>query len=363
MLPTKIVSGGQTGADRAALDFAIHHDIPHGGWVPKGRLTEAGPLPARYNVQEMPLRSYAGRTEQNVINSDGTLIVSHGKLTGGSLLTRQYSKRHRRPWLHIDLSRCPLSDAAMLVSRWIDGQGIAVLNVAGPRASKDPQIYRGVISLLEKSICEKKRIAVVLFDFGGVIAEEGWKKGLGIIAKANRLDAAAFLKKASDLIYETGYILGRCTAHPFWAALRKKTGIKEDDATLMHEILSRFIPRDWMIDLVKQLKAAKLTVGILSDQTDMLDTLNARHDFYRWFDYVFNSYHIGKGKRDVSLFDDIAELLKSSPGRILFIDDDPGHVERAKQRGWQTILYVDRDVFQKEMKRYLDLSHIQIKEE
>ncbi len=345
MLPTKIISGGQTGADRAALDFAIRHGIPYGGWVPKGRLTETGTLPARYNLQEMPHRSYAERTEQNVIDSDATLIISHGKLSGGSLLTRQYAKRHRHPWLHIDLNRQPLSEAATLLSHWIDAQAVSVLNVAGPRASKDPHIYRGVMRLLDTSFCVKKRIAIILFDFGGVLAEEGWRKGLAVIAKANRLDPAAFLKTASDVIYETGYILGQCTAHSFWTALRKKTGIQEDDAALMQEILSRFIPRDWMLDLVKKLKAAKFTVGILSDQTDMLDTLNARYDFFRWFDHVFNSYHIGKGKRDVSLFDDIAVFLQTPPHQILFIDDDPGHVERARQQGWKAILYEGRDLF------------------
>jgi len=353
VLPTKIVSGGQTGADQAALDFAVRHGIPYGGWVPKGRLTEAGPLSARYNLQEMPHRSYAKRTEQNVIDSDGTLIISHGKLTGGSLLTRQYAKRHRRPWLHLDLNRQPLSDAAVLVCRWMDAQAVSVLNVAGPRASKDPHIYRDVMRLLDTSFFVRNRISLILFDFGGVIAEEGWKTGLGIIAKANRLDAAAFLKTASDLIYETGYILGHCTAHSFWAALRKKTGLREDDATFMREILSRFIPRGWMLDLVDQLKAAKITLGILSDQTDMLDTLNARYDFFKRFDHVFNSYRIGKGKRDSTLFDDIAGLLKTPPHQILFIDDDPGHVERARRKGWKAILYKDRHSFQKEIAYHL----------
>jgi putative hydrolase of the HAD superfamily len=354
MILTKIISGGQTGADRAALDFAIKHNIPHGGWIPKGRLTEAGRLPDRYQLRETPRQSYAERTERNIIDSDGTLIVSHGKLTGGSLLTRQYAKRQRRPWLHIDLDRDnSLPGAAAVVSRWLDAHAIKVLNVAGPRASKDPAIYRSVMRLLQKTLYGTSRIEAVLFDFGGVIAEEGWKKGLTCIAKANRLDAAAFLKTASDVIYETGHILGKCTANPFWATLRKRTGIREDNATLIHEVISRFIPRTWMIDLVKRLKAAGLTVGILSDQTEMLDVLNTRFDFFKWFDRVFNSYHIGKGKRDATLFDDIAGYLKIPPERILFIDDDPGHVDRARQRGWHAILYVERATFEKEMRKYL----------
>ena len=84
---TKIISGGQTGADRAALDVAIELDIPHGGWIPKGKKTEAGVIPDKYQLKEMPTASYPKRTEQNVIDSDGTLILTHGKLTGGSALT------------------------------------------------------------------------------------------------------------------------------------------------------------------------------------------------------------------------------------------------------------------------------------
>jgi putative hydrolase of the HAD superfamily len=117
--------------------------------------------------------------------------------------------------------------------------------------------------------------------------------------------------------------------------------------------MSRFILNDRMIDFVQSLKAKKLTVGILSDQTDWLDQLNARFDFFRHFDSVFNSYHLGKGKRDSSLFDDIAYALKTPPERILFIDDDPGNVERARQKGWNAILYVDFDSFQTQMAEYL----------
>ena len=208
---------------------------------------------------------------------------------------------------------------------------------------------------MEKSIRNNNSIDVILFDFGGVLAEEGWKKGLRVIADANGLDSDTFLQTAHDTVYETGYILGKGSESSFWNALRKKTGIHGDDASLMHEILSRFILRDWMIDLVKRLKSQNLTVGILSDQTDMLDRLNARFDFFKWFDYVFNSYHVGKGKRDISLFDDVAGVLKTPPDRILFIDDDPGHVERARQKGWKAILYVNRESFHLEMDKLLKI--------
>ena len=100
---TKIISGGQTRADQAALDFAIENDMSHGGWIPKGRMTEEGPLPARYYLQEMPTKSYPKRSEKNILDSDGTLIVPHGKITGGTALTRKLAVKHAKPWLHIDL--------------------------------------------------------------------------------------------------------------------------------------------------------------------------------------------------------------------------------------------------------------------
>jgi len=230
---------------------------------------------------------------------------------------------------------------------------IKVLTVAGPRASKDNDIYEGVMNLLEKSICKNRMIDVVLFDFGGVLAEEGWKKGFRVIAEANGLDGDELIQTASDTVYETGYILGKGSESSFWNAMREKTGIQGDDASLMHEIISRFILRDWMIDLVKKLKSENLIVGILSDQTDMLDKLNARFDFFKWFDYVFNSYHMGKGKWDISLFDDIAGLLKTPPDRILFIDDDPGNVQRARQKGWKAILYINYNPFLLEIDKLL----------
>jgi len=145
----KIISGGQTGADRAALDFAIERGIPYGGWVPKGRKTEDGTLPEKYHLQEMPTGEYSERTQKNILDSDGTLIVSHGRLTGGSALTRELAKRHNRPCLYVDLETTNINDAANKVRKWIDMKHIRVLNVAGPRASKDPKIYDVTMALLE----------------------------------------------------------------------------------------------------------------------------------------------------------------------------------------------------------------------
>jgi len=207
--------------------------------------------------------------------------------------------------------------------------------------------------MMNASIQENGKIDVVLFDFAGVIAEEGWKEGLKVIAKANGLDQSKLLQDAIDIIYSTGYLMGKAPESRFWGAVREKTGIKENDASITKEIFSRFLIRDWMIDLVKKLKAKQITVGILSDHTDWLDKLNQRYDFFKWFDHVFNSYHLGKGKRDSSLFDDVARTLGRPPERILFIDDDPGHVDRARKKGWKAIRYVDRDSFIEEMQMIL----------
>jgi len=145
----KIISGGQTGADRAALDVALKFNIPHGGWIPKGRITEEGRLPDKYQLQEMPTKSYPARTEQNVIDSDGTLIFSRGEPTGGTVYTRKMVHKHKKHIFHIDLNLATSFDAASLILQWIDAHKIKTLNVAGPRASKDPEIYEDVFKILE----------------------------------------------------------------------------------------------------------------------------------------------------------------------------------------------------------------------
>ena len=145
----KIISGGQTGADRAALDVAIKEGIPHGGWIPKGRKAEDGMLPDKYQLQEMSTASYPKRTEQNVLDSDGTLIVSHGKLNGGSALTRKLAEKHKRPHIHLDMNKLSVNDAVDALRVWIGNNEIMILNVAGPRASKDPDIYNETAIIFE----------------------------------------------------------------------------------------------------------------------------------------------------------------------------------------------------------------------
>ncbi len=157
----KIVSGGQTGVDRAALDAAITLGIEHGGWCPQGRLAEDGRIDDRYQLQEMATADYAERTERNVIDSDGTLILYHRKLQGGTLLTNRLAKRHGKPLHRVRLDRLhsarPLQSQTAPERRmlhatldWIHEHGIGVLNVAGPRGSSHPEIGRQAFDFLCK---------------------------------------------------------------------------------------------------------------------------------------------------------------------------------------------------------------------
>ena len=137
-----IISGGQTGADRAAFDFALENGIGIGGFVPKGRRAEDGKISASYpNLIEMAKRNYAERTELNVKNSDATLIVSHNKLTGGSLLTKKFAEKHQKPFLHIDFLDASLEESAAKTGKWLASINCKRLNIAGSRASTDPAIY------------------------------------------------------------------------------------------------------------------------------------------------------------------------------------------------------------------------------
>jgi len=148
----KIISGCQTGADIAGIDAAISYDFPYGGWVPKGRRTEAGPLPEKYLVQEMPTKGYPKRTEQNVVDSDGTVIFVHGKLSGGSDLTRKLAEKHKKPWLHLDMLENSVESAADTLLAWSDRMGVEVLNVAGRSASKDSHIYAVVFQVISRTL-------------------------------------------------------------------------------------------------------------------------------------------------------------------------------------------------------------------
>jgi hypothetical protein len=137
MTVKKIISGGQTGVDRAALDAAIALGIEHGGWCPQGRLAEDGRIPDCYRLEETDAPDYPVRTECNVLYSDATLILYRGQLSGGTLLTVRLAEQHGRPCLAVDLDS-PLTPAK--IRKWFDVNHVDVLNVAGPRESQSPNI-------------------------------------------------------------------------------------------------------------------------------------------------------------------------------------------------------------------------------
>ena len=142
----KIVSGGQTGVDRAGLDVALELGIDSGGWVPRGRLAEDGLVPAKYpNMVESASKKYPWRTEHNVIDSDATLIVSRGPLEGGSLQTAVYAEQYGKPYLVVDLL---LDKTPEKVVAWLQMVQPEILNVAGPRESKAPLIQEEAFKFL-----------------------------------------------------------------------------------------------------------------------------------------------------------------------------------------------------------------------
>ncbi len=134
----KIISGGQIGVDRAALDVALELDIPCGGWCPKGRLAEDGAIDARYPLRETPTSEYAQRTAWNVRDSEGTLVLTWGPPTDGTAFTVLAAEQQGKPHLVVDLAE---TDDVEPAREWVDAEAIRVLNVAGPRGSKCPSVY------------------------------------------------------------------------------------------------------------------------------------------------------------------------------------------------------------------------------
>lgn len=142
----KLISGGQTGVDRAALDAALSAGLACGGWCPRGRRAEDGPLDPRYPLRETPGSDYAERTRWNVRDADATLILASGSLRGGTALTRRCARARRRPCRVVDPAD---PRAAEAICSWLAAGGFEVLNVAGPRESQQPGIYASSRQLLD----------------------------------------------------------------------------------------------------------------------------------------------------------------------------------------------------------------------
>lgn len=198
-------------------------------------------------------------------------------------------------------------------------------------------------------------IRAVLFDFGGVIADEGFLRGLQAIGRANGLDPDEFFRTVDTLIYETGYLIGNADEALFWNAVRNKTGIRGNDAELKNEIQKRFVLRPDMIESVDLLRSKGLIVAMLSDQTNWLEEINQESGLFRHFDRVFNSFRIHKSKRDATVFGDVCAALGVKTGETLFVDDNINHIKRAQGQGLQTIHFAGIDDYKKRIRRFIDL--------
>eukprot|EP00754_Rhynchopus_humris_P029220 Rhum_TRINITY_DN15201_c8_g1::Rhum_TRINITY_DN15201_c8_g1_i1::g.144164::m.144164 len=146
----RLVSGGQTGVDRAALDAAMQLGVDTGGWCPKGRRAEDGRIPDRYALSETESGSYAVRTEWNVRDSDGTLILVWERIVprGGTELTVKFAEKHKKPYYVSDISQPPTAEQTRLLRAWVADSGISVLNVAGPRESDRTPVYQPALATL-----------------------------------------------------------------------------------------------------------------------------------------------------------------------------------------------------------------------
>lgn len=199
-------------------------------------------------------------------------------------------------------------------------------------------------------------INAVFFDFGGVIAEEGFREGMMAIAGKKKLDEQSFFRTAEEIIYKTGYVTGKAKEKTFWDALSRETGVKEDYRRLRIEILRRFILRAGMLAVVEKIRDQGLVTALLSDQTNWLDEINGKKPFYDRFDYVFNSYVLGKSKRDTSVFRYVAKIIGVNPHLILFVDDNAQNIKRASEAGLRTIHFTSIEDF----KAKLEAANIQI---
>jgi putative hydrolase of the HAD superfamily len=184
-------------------------------------------------------------------------------------------------------------------------------------------------------------IQAFLFDFGGVIAEEGFREGLMQIGKMNNLHPHKFYQEVRDLAYQIGYITGKVNEADFWKAAKQKTGILQKDHELREEILKRFVLRPQMLHLVQRIRLSGYTTAILSDQTNWLDEIEKRTPFSHLFHFVFNSYHLHKSKRGSEIFPEVCSLMNIRPAEALLIDDNDSNIERARSEGLETIFFKD----------------------
>jgi hypothetical protein len=154
----KIISGGQPGVEIAALDAAVRLDLPHEGWCYKGRMSDDGVLNARYNVKDIDTPSYFDRLKRNIVDSEGTVVLSHGQLVVGTKAAKDLAEKYGKPFLNINLSKHPLNHAIALIRKWLAKHDIDTIYFTGTKTSGgyNPNVYDEVIQIIE-GICGIER--------------------------------------------------------------------------------------------------------------------------------------------------------------------------------------------------------------
>ncbi|MGE4317714.1 MAG: HAD family hydrolase [Deferribacterales bacterium] len=186
-------------------------------------------------------------------------------------------------------------------------------------------------------------IEAVFFDFGGVIAEEGWVNGLTDIAHHHGFYPPMFFDDACDVLWSTGYMYGRADENTFWQKLGERYDFRMTVDEMRNVIFKKFVIRQDVLDVIRKIREAGFRTAILSDQVNWLDEFNDMYGFFSLFDRVYNSYHLGIGKKDERVFPMVCDDLGVDIENALFVDDNEGHIERAKNCGMNTLLFCDPD--------------------
>ncbi len=197
-------------------------------------------------------------------------------------------------------------------------------------------------------------IRCVAFDFGGVIAEEGFREGMRAIASACGLDPGETISMAFKLVFDVRFVEAGCTEADMWEEFRRRSGVTASDAVLRDMVLSRFVVRPRMLQTAANLRDKGYRTAMLTDQAGWLRELDAKTPFLHLFDPVINSWDTGKTKKDPTSFTDLAAAVDLPPEEILFIDDNEGNVERAAAMGLKTILFGDMEQFERQLSEKLE---------
>lgn len=197
-------------------------------------------------------------------------------------------------------------------------------------------------------------VAAVLFDFSGVIAEEGFRDTLRALADEQGADPEAAVRAGRDALHDSGYLLGHGSEARFWSLLLERGPLRGDPAVLRERVLGSFRLRPGMLTLVDQLRESGYPVGLFTNHTDWLAELHRRRPFLDRFDTCFNSFHRGRSKREPHLFDTVAAEVELPGTAIAFVDDSPEIVERARQRGWQAVHFTDEANLRRALSQLLE---------